>query len=148
MKKSIFSILTLAVILLSGCDPADQYPISFKVNGSTTWYASSAPAILSSGKIYINANSITQGQNPVAFTLGQYAAVDTFDIDSANNAFLYGATLGSGYYAKSTNVAKMIVTEFNPADKHIVANFYGWLSNSNRTDSVLITDGKFDLHYQ
>lgn len=146
MKKFNLIVFTL-ILILAGCDPADQYPLSFKFN-STTWYAASAPTLLTGGKIYINATSITQGQNPIGMTLSQYAMVDTFDIDSANNAFLFGASLGSGYYAKINNPATLIIKEFNPGNQHIVAEFYGWLSNANRTDSVLITDGKFDLTYQ
>lgn len=147
MKKLIFTCLSVVVLALSSCDPADQYPISFKVNGSP-WYANAAPTYLVSGKILINATSITQGQNPIAFSLTQYAMVDTFELDSANNAFLFGASLGSGYYAKAHHPATIIIKEFNPSDKHIVAEFYGHIFNSSSNDSVLITDGKFDLHYQ
>lgn len=146
MKKFFLFILIIAGFL-AGCDPADQYPLSFKYN-STTWYAGSAPTLLTGGKIYINATSITQGQNPIGMTLSQYAMVDTFDIDSLNNGFLFGASYGTGYSAKLNNPAKLIIKEFNPAEQHIVAEFYGWLSTYNRTDSVLITDGKFDLTYQ
>lgn len=147
MKKLIQVSLVIIMLIIVGCDPASQYPISFKVNGNT-WYANAAPTYLVSGSILINATSITQGQNPIAFSLTQYAMVDTFDLDSTNNAFLYGASLGSGYYAKAHNPAKIIIKEFNPTDKHIVAEFYGHISNANYSDSVLITDGRLDLHYQ
>lgn len=147
MKKLISAVIITSIFGLFSCDPASQYPISFKVNG-TAWYASSAPTLLAGGKIYINANSITQGQNPVAFSISDYAVVDTFDLDSATNAFLFGASLSSGYYAKAYNPAKIIIKQFDLADKHIVAEFYGRLYNANDNDSILITDGKFDLHYQ
>lgn len=146
MKKVQLLFLAL-ILMIAGCDPADQYPISFKY-GTNTWYAASAPTLLTGGKIYINATSITQGQNPISFVLNQYAMVDTFDIDSINNAFLFGAATSTGYYAKANNPASLIIKEFNPGNQHIVAEFYGWLSTANRTDSVLVTDGKFDLNYQ
>ena len=147
MKKLVSVISIAMVLMIAGCDPASQYPVSFKVNGAT-WYASSAPAAFGGGKILINANSITQGQNPISFSISQYAIIDTFLLDSINNGFLYGATPSSGYYAKMQSPATIIIKEYNPTDKKIVADFYGWIYNMANTDSVLITDGKFDLHYQ
>lgn len=146
--KNLKLFLTAAIcFLLVNCDPAEQYPVSFKYNG-TSWYAVSSPAIVTGGKLYINANSTNQAQNPISMTLTQYTVLDTFDLDSATNAFLFGQSFATGYYAKSSNPAKIIIKEYNAGDKHVVADFYGWLFNFNHVDSVLITDGRFDLRYQ
>lgn len=146
MKKLFLSIILLAVFGFYSCDPAEQYPISFKIDG-TTWYAASAPAILTgSNNISINSFSTIQNQSPIAFYFTQYA-VGAYQLDHVNNYFQYGDTT-TGYYAQSNNPATLVITEFNSSTKKISGEFYGNLYNAAQSDSVLVTDGKFHLYYQ
>lgn len=148
MKKSILSIFILGIFILSGCDPADQYPISYKING-TPWYASSAPAFMTvSNKISVNAISTVQNQKKTIFLFSQYN-VGTYQLDHINNDFMYvDSDTSNGWYAQSNNPATLVITEYNASTKKVVGTFYGKLYNSAKTDSVLITDGKFNLNYQ
>jgi hypothetical protein len=145
-KKIALSIFAIVVLVLSGCDPSEQYPISFKINGTTNWYAASAPCFYSNGKINVNATSTNQSQFITAWQFDNETP-GTYPIDHITNHFSYGDTV-TGYYAQSTNPATLTVTEFNTSNKKFVGTFSGKLFNSGKTDSILITDGKFDLFYQ
>lgn len=153
MKKSIlFSLLFAALVLLGseGCNPADQYPISYKIDG-TPWYSESAPCLLTGlGNISVNATSTVQNQNLTIFYFTQYS-VGTHAIDNIDNFFTYdndGDTTNGGFWAQSHNPATLNITEFNTGTKKIVGTFSGVLYNAGASDSIVITDGKFDLHYQ
>jgi hypothetical protein len=153
MKKStLFSFLFAAVVLIcsQGCDPSSQYPISYKIDGSP-WYAESAPCLLTGlNNISINATPTVQNQKLTIFYFTQYS-VGTHSIDNVNNFFTYdndGDTTNGGYWAKSHNPATVSISEFNTGTKKIVGTFSGKLYNIDNTDSILITDGRFDLHYQ
>ncbi len=148
MKKIIITLFISFSLLLIGCDPAEQYPISYKING-TTWYASSAAAFETTGNnISVNAISTLQNQKKTVFFFTQYN-VGTYQLDHINNDFMYvDSDTSNGWYAQSHNPATLIITEFNASDKKIVGEFYGQLYNAALTDSILITDGKFHLFYQ
>ena len=148
MKKFISAIIAFSIFGLFGCDPASQYSISYKING-TTWYSASAPAFMTvSNKISINAISKVQNQNKTVFLFSQYN-VGTYQLDHINNDFMYvDSDTSNGYYAQSNNPATLIISEYNSSTKKVAGTFYGRLYNAAKTDSVLITDGKFDLYYQ
>ena len=148
MKKStLFLLATIILICSQGCDPASQYPISYKIDG-TPWYAESAPCFLTGlNNISINATPTVQNQQLSIFYFTQYS-VGTHQLDGANNFFQYGADTTTGYYAQASNPATLNITEFNTSTKKIVGTFFGVLYNQGKTDSIVITDGKFDLHYQ
>ena len=94
----------------------------------------------------VNAISTNQAQFVTAFEFDNETP-GTYPIDHINNFFAYGDT-STGYYAQASNPATLTVTEFNTTDKKFVGTFNGMLYNYGKTDSVLITDGKFNLHYQ
>lgn len=144
-KRLMLFIFATGVLILTSCDPADQYSISYKINGNT-WYASSAACYYSGGKMNVNAISTNQSQFVTAFQFDNETP-GTYPIDHITNFFSYGDT-ATGYYAQASNPATLTVTEFNTADKKFVGTFNGKLFNLGKTDSVLITDGKFNLNYQ
>ncbi len=146
MKKLIFPILLLITIAFSSCDPAEQYAISFKINGTTAWYSATAPCFYNSGKIYLNSTSTNQSQYITAWVF-EDETPGTYPIDHIDNHFSYGDTV-TGYYAQSSSPATLTVTEFNTTSKKFVGTFNGKLYNSGKTDSILITDGRFNLVYQ
>jgi hypothetical protein len=145
MKKLTALFSGLLMVALFSCDPASQYPISYKINGST-WYSSSAPAYYASNALSVNAISTLQNQSLTVLYFKQ-CIPGTFSLDHNNNEFWYGDTV-TGYYAQTNNPATLIITEFNTTDKRIVGEFYGQLYNAAKNDSIIITDGKFDLHFQ
>lgn len=146
MKKlSLLFILIISIAFFS-CDPAEQYAISFKINGTTPWYSSSAPCFYNSGKIYLNAVSTNPSQYILAWVFDTENP-GTYPIDHVVNHLSYGDTI-TGYYAQSSNPASLTVTEFNTTNKKFVGTFYGKLYNAAKTDSILITDGRFNLVYQ
>lgn len=147
MKKSILILFASVILICSqGCDPSDQYPISYKIDG-TPWYAESAPCFLTgSNNISINATSTVQNQKITVFYLTQYS-VGTHQLDNVNNFFQYPDTV-TGFYAQASNPATIEITEFNTSSKKIVGTFFGVLYNQGKSDSIVITDGKFNLHYQ
>jgi len=147
MKKSIlFPIIFICMILITSCDPASQYPLSLKVNGNP-WYGASSPAFMDTAGIHVNALSTNQSQFPIVFRWEQYT-VGTYQLDSVNNYMQYGAPSSGGYYATPGNPGTFVVSEYNAGDKHIVGTFNGMLYNLAKTDSILVSEGKFDLHYQ
>jgi len=78
MKKStLFLLATIILICSQGCDPASQYPISYKIDG-TPWYAESAPCLLTGlNNISINATPTVQNQQLSIFYFTQYSVVLT-----------------------------------------------------------------------
>jgi hypothetical protein len=149
MKKIIFIIFSACIMF--SCDPADQYPISYKIDG-TTWYAASAPAFITVGNNFsVNGVSTVQNQKKTIFFFTQYNTPGTYLLDNVNNVFMYdddGDTANGGYYAQNVNPGTLKITEFDGSAKRIAGEFYGKLYNMGRTDSILITDGKFRLTFQ
>jgi len=146
MKKLSLILLLIISTVTFSCDPAEQYAVSFKINGTTAWYSGSAPCFYSSGKMYLNAISTNQSQYVLAWVFDTENS-GTYPIDHIVNHMSYGDTT-TGYYAQSSNPATLEVTEFNPTTKKFVGTFYGKLYNYGKTDSILITDGRFNLVYQ
>lgn len=151
MNRSILVTLIFVAISLVACDPADQYPISYKIDG-TTWYAASAPAFITVGNNFsVNGVSTVQNQKKTIFFFTQYNTPGTYLLNNVTNVFMYdddGDTANGGYYAQNYNPATLIITEFDGATKKIAGEFYGKLYNAGRSDSILITDGKFHLGFQ
>jgi len=103
-------------------------------------------AIGADSALYINAES--RDYLPISMRLSQFAATDTFALDSLNNAVLLGNTVASGYRAIPGRPGILIVTHYLPPGNsdqgHIAGQFQLRVFN-NAGDSLSISEGKFDL---
>ena len=144
MKKLLFVLFSLSLLALSGCNPADQYAISYKINGSP-WYAGSAPTFLANGRIAVNAVSTNQSQYITVFDFSQLS-VGTHSLNKIDNGIYYPDT--TGFYFQPSNPGTLVISKFDSNAKNISGTFSGKMYNAAKSDSITITEGKFDLHYQ
>jgi hypothetical protein len=145
MRFQTFFFIACYLTLISGCSGEDQYAVSAKV-GSVNWYSNSyAQAALGTSRLIINARS--KDYPEIALSILNYDMPGTFPIDSSSNAFLYGNNLASGYYMRSSQPGTITITAFDAQARRIQGTFSG-TAFSSAGDSVLVTDGKFDVNYQ
>jgi len=148
MKKLLYTAF-VAMLLLTACDPAEQYPISYKYNGNT-WYAASAGAsITNTNKFYVDALPTVQNQRHTVFVFTDYATPGTYALTDTSNIIMYtnDGVLANSHYTHRHNPATLIITSFDSGAKKLTGEFHGYLFNQALTDSLLITDGKFNLKY-
>jgi len=103
-------------------------------------------AIGGDSALYINAES--RDFLPISMRLTQFADVDTFALDSTNNAVLLGNTVASGYRAIPNRPGTLIVRHYKAPSStdqgHIAGDFELRVFNANG-DSISISEGRFDL---
>lgn len=144
MKKLAASLI-FSSLLFWGCSEADLYSVTAKVNNQPWKSDGYTLAQLVQEGILINAQNSTLPT--MSLIIGTYANIGTFSIDSTNNAVGYG-NMGSGYSSRPFRPGVLTITEFQPNRKHIKGTFNCVLFSSNNLDSIIITDGTFDVTYQ
>jgi len=149
MMKNLPQILLISVasitIILSSCDKTEQYALTCRIDGQEWLSKGTVMAIVGANGLLINATSNTL--YPIALSIKNYNNPGVYALDSLNNAFLYGSSLSSGYYARFAKPGIVEVTEFNAADKKVKGKFSLTAYKMNG-DSVVITEGTFNVYYQ
>lgn len=146
MKKIWIGLTCLAATLtfLTSCNDDDIYSVSLKVDGQSWVSNGYAAGVQTQSGVLINATNKTL---PVFILhIGQFANPGVYAIDSVNNFMQFGESSGA-YKNRATRPGIVVVTEVEPSKKRIVGQFSGPLYNSNN-DSIMITEGKFDINYQ
>ncbi|MCX7744222.1 MAG: DUF6252 family protein [Flavobacteriales bacterium] len=143
----LFSILgALSIIIfLNSCDKSEQYAVTCRIDGQEWLSKGTVLAIVGANGLLINATSNTL--YPIAISIKNYDSLGVYALDSLNNAFLYGSSLSSGYYARLAKPGIIEVTEFSAADKRVKGTFSLTAFKTNG-DSVVVTDGTFNVFYQ
>ncbi|MBE2247646.1 MAG: hypothetical protein IAE67_10345 [Candidatus Competibacteraceae bacterium] len=145
MKKLHF--IFIMSVLVWGCDKSEQYAVTARIDG-VEWISKGAvPAILTANGLLINASNPTQ--SPIAISIDDlvYNVIGSHPIDSTNNAFLYGSSITTGYFAKPSNPGALNITEVDASEKRVKGTFE-LMTYSLAGDSVHVTDGTFNIVYQ
>jgi len=145
LKQILAATATSLVIFISSCDKTEQYALTCRIDGQEWLSKGTVMAIVGANGLLINATSNTLF--PIALSIKNYDSLGVYALDSLNNAFLYGSSLSSGYYAKFAKPGIVEVTEFNAADKKVKGTFSLTAYKTNG-DSVMVTDGTFNIFYQ
>jgi hypothetical protein len=133
------------IVFLSSCDKTEQYAVTCRIDGQEWLSKGTVMAIVGANGLLINATSNTL--YPIAISIQHYDSLGVYALDSLNNAFLYGSSLSSGYYARLAKPGIIEVTEFNAADKKVKGTFSLTAFKANG-DSVVVTEGTFNVYYQ
>lgn len=142
--KKIFLLLFTAVILTS-CDPSEIYPVVCKLD-NIPWNAASAPAITGSYGLTFNAQN-NDNSSIMSATLLDYAVVGTHTIDTTDNVFALFDN-GTSYKVRQDRPGVLKITEYDSGSKKVKGEFSFTLFDLNSSDSIVVTDGKFNLKYQ
>lgn len=145
LKQILWVTVTLLVVITSGCNKSEQYALTCRIDGQEWLSKGSVMAIVGANGLLINATSNTL--YPIALSIKHYDSLGVYALDSVNNAFLYGSSLSSGYYAKYSKPGIVEVTEFNANDKK-VKGIFSLTAYKTNGDSVKVTDGTFNIFYQ
>ncbi len=147
MLKNLKQILaaTSLVAIVSSCDKNEQYALTCRIDGQEWLSKGTVMAIVGANGLLINATSNTLF--PIALSIQHYDSLGIYPLDSLNNAFLYGSSLSSGYYAKFSKPGIVEVTEFNAGDKKVKGTFSLTAYKANG-DSIKVTEGTFNIYYQ
>lgn len=144
--KHISKFFALSILFfLSSCDKAEQYAVTCRIDSQEWLSKGTVMAIVGANGLLINATSNTM--YPIAISIKNYNSLGVYALDSLNNAFLYGSSLSSGYYARLAKPGIIEVTEFNAADKKVKGTFSLTAFKANG-DSVVVTEGTFNVYYQ
>lgn len=139
-RITLAGALVVLTGLLSSCDPNSQYAVTAKVNGQTWQSTGGVSAIKGTYTLLINAYSDNQPAIILSFT--DFETPGVYALDSTNNAASYGS-----YVVRPNRPGTFSITSYHASDKHIAGSF-SFKGFSSPTDSMVVTDGAFDLHFQ
>jgi hypothetical protein len=144
MKRIIYTAgIALSIAAFSSCDTDSQYSVTATIDGQSWQSTGGVNAFRGDTVILINAFSDTDPL--VALEFSEFDTEGTFVLDSLHNAFGYG-TGPNAYYTSSSRPGTFTITAFDSGDKNLIGTF-SVVAFRGPTDSIAVTDGKFDVHY-
>ena len=146
MKKLILSTFIFS-ILITSCEKNDNYAVSCKINGSDWISDGVTMAAIGTNGLLINATSNSKPTIALLIDKELYDSVGVYSLDSINNSFLYGNNFTDGFFVKTNKPGTIEVTSFDGSDKNITGKFNLTAFNNNG-DSIVVTEGLFDLYFQ
>ncbi|MCZ2444146.1 MAG: hypothetical protein LC101_10275 [Flavobacteriales bacterium] len=145
--KQVRAFLILGALSLLACNASDQYAVTARIDGMEWMSKGAVPAILTVNSLLINASNPTQTPIAISINSSMYNVIATHPLDSVQNAFLYGSSLSTGYYAKPSNPGQITILEVDANEKRVKGSFE-LMAYSASGDSVHVTDGTFNIVYQ
>ncbi len=146
MKKIILYTFIFSILFMS-CEKDDNYAVSCKINGNDWISDGVTMAAIGSNGLLINATSNSKPTIALLIDKELYDSVGVYSLDSTNNSFLYGNNFADGFFVKTNKPGVIEVTSFDGSDKKITGKFNLTAFNNNG-DSIVVSEGLFDLYYQ
>lgn len=143
MKKLTYLLLALPLLLLVSCENNQSYSVTAKVNGQEWVSNGYAIAEQTSSGILVNANN--DKLPTFVLLIADFANLGTYPIDSIN-LLQYGSG-PSAFKYRMNRPGTLTISSVEPNKRRIAGTFSGTLFNSSN-DSVIVTEGKFDLNYE
>ncbi|MBS1561780.1 MAG: hypothetical protein JSS89_09260 [Bacteroidetes bacterium] len=155
--RSVFVILALCIVALSGCSSSDSntnpstptYYLTAKIDGTAFESTSGvAVGVFTRGSLTVSGSAMVNGtQRQISLVFGGAAAGKTYNMadDGESGATLMmSATIGDSYFA-GNGVGTGSITITSMSGGEAAGTFSFVCSNGTSTKSV--TDGKFRVKY-
>lgn len=155
--RSVFVILAVCIVALSGCSSSDSntnpttqtYYLSAKIDGTTFESTSGvAVGVFTHGSLTVTGSAMVNGsQRQISLVFGGAAAGKTYnmaDEGESGATLMMSATLGDSYFA-GNGVGTGSITITSMSGGEAAGTFAFVCSNGTTTKSV--TDGKFKVKY-
>lgn len=155
MKKYFLPFFFAAVIILTVVSCGDSpYAVTAMIDGQpweSDGYTNANEGTDTSGSKFIIVNAYSDNNTFIGLQFYDYATPGTYELDGLINGFGYGNYNGSSatltHRIDTANPGTYTITSFSQSDKKIAGTFSATAYNDNHSDSIIVIDGKFDLHF-
>jgi hypothetical protein len=151
-KTLAFAIIAFAIVVMTGCDKADDNPSGGSDNGSlslsengVSWTAAKVTAAHALGLITVSGED--DSDQEIIFLLPETITTGTYNLPSEELGSLsitYVTTANMPMYPVS---GSLIITKHNTATNEFEGTFNFEASPLSGDENVSVTNGKFDVKY-
>jgi|GEM_PF-3894544 len=151
MKKIMFVAGTfLTAVSLLSCEKESPYAISATIDG-LPWESNGGVNAYDFDSIFVINAYNSDDQTMITMQFEQFDTPGTYAIDSITSAFGYGTYSGQNvnitHFTYADKPGTYTITTYDPGAQNLKGTFAITAFN-NLNDSVVVTDGDFNLYFQ